>query len=80
MCVLGFLLVINENVVWFVGVPLVRLFVRCVLLGGCSSQCAVLILPLLFANPLLPAPPEPYLVLVVELQHLTSLQAGNANV
>lgn len=57
-----------------------RLVVCCALLGGRSSQCAVLILPLLFANPLLPAPTEPYLVLVVELQQLTSLQAGDANV
>lgn len=76
----GVLLVIHENVVCFVGVPWVRLFVRCALLGGRSSQCAVQILPLLFADSLLPPPTAPYLVLVVELQHLTSLQAGDANV
>lgn len=80
MSILVFLLVINENVFWFVGVPWVRLFVGCALLGGRSSQRPVQVLPLLFANTLLPPPAEPYLVLVVELHHLTSLQAGHANV
>lgn len=39
MSILVFLLVINENVFWFVGVPWVRLFVGCALLGGRSKSC-----------------------------------------
>lgn len=48
--------------------------------GGGSSPRAAQILPLLLANSSLPPPTKPCHVLVEELQPLTSLQAGHAEV